>query len=145
MTQEFFQTRTFCGRQYQTWSLSNQVNLAPVDEVKPNTRVEESVLIVSQDEEQRLNLQHDLLKLLFAQRVQPLIPDSIANPAHILDCAYGTGRWASELATIFPDSQVEPNPHDDLVSDQKQVTGIDICPIFVQQNDRPDNFVPEVR
>lgn len=29
-------------------------------------------------------------------------------------------------------------------SDGGQVTGIDICPIFVQQNDRPDNFMPEV-
>lgn len=29
--------------------------------------------------------------------------------------------------------------------DRVQVTGVDICPIFVQQNDRPDNFVPEVR
>lgn len=112
MTQEFFQTRTFCGRQYQTWSLSNQVNLAPVDKVRPSTCVEESVLIVRQEEEQRLDSQHDLLKLLFAHRVQPLVPDSISNPAHVLDCAYGTGRWASELAEVFPDSQVDPDPLD---------------------------------
>lgn len=64
------------------------------------------MLICGQAEEQRLDLQHDLLQLLFAQRAQPLIPDSISNPAYVLDCGYGTGRWASELAESLPNSQV---------------------------------------
>lgn len=89
-------------------------------------------------------MQHDLLKLLFAHRVNPLIPDSVQNPVNVLDCGYGTGKWASELAESFPESQVCSKICDDIVSDRFQVTGVDICPILVQQNDRPDNFEPEV-
>lgn len=86
--------------------------------------------------------------LLFTDRVNPLVPDSVRDPAHILDCGYGTGEWASAVAESFPDSQVRPSLSDrgvNSLTNNNQVTGIDISPVLVQRNDRPDNFIPEVR
>lgn len=102
------------------------------------------MLTAGQIEERRLHTQHNLLKLLFGHRINPLVPDSVLNPVHVLDCGYGSGIWASEVAESFPDAQVSETLGGITLINLDQVTGIDICPIMVQRNDRPDNFMPEV-
>ncbi|KAK7529926.1 S-adenosyl-L-methionine-dependent methyltransferase [Phyllosticta citribraziliensis] len=62
-------------------------------------------------ERERLELQHELLKILFGMRnyFAPL-----QNPRKILDVGTGTGKWAVEMANEFPDCEV---------------TGTDLSPI----------------
>lgn len=51
-------------------------------------------------------MQHDLLKLLLPHRSHAPLPQSVRDPADILDCGYGTGDWAVEVAELFPDCKV---------------------------------------
>ncbi len=54
------------------------------------------------DETNRLDFQHYMLRSFF--RGNYLAP--IRQPRDILDVGCGTGRWAMELATEFPDANV---------------------------------------
>ncbi|KAK8131190.1 hypothetical protein PG984_007628 [Apiospora sp. TS-2023a] len=55
------------------------------------------------DEQDRLDFQHAMCKLMFDER---LICAPIASPSRILDIATGTGIWAIEYATENPDATI---------------------------------------
>lgn len=58
---------------------------------------------VKQEEVERLNIFHDVLTRVFDGR---LIFPPIQRPRRILDCGYGTGAWASEVAEQNPRCEV---------------------------------------
>ncbi|KAG8350413.1 hypothetical protein FVEN_g11434 [Fusarium venenatum] len=84
-----------CGRSYQHYSLKNDTYFAPIDE----------------DEVSRLEMMHGVLSGLFDRR---LIFPPIRSPRRVLDCGCGTGDWAMEVATQYPDSEVLGIDVDDL-------------------------------
>lgn len=98
-----------CGRTYQHYSLKNDTYFAPIDE----------------DEISRLEVMHGVLSGLFDRR---LIFPPIRSPRRVLDCGCGTGDWAMEVATQYPDSEV---------------LGIDISPHMIPENP-PDNMELQV-
>ncbi|WP_165422801.1 class I SAM-dependent methyltransferase [Ktedonosporobacter rubrisoli] len=53
-------------------------------------------------EDQRLNLQHNLLREAFGGNL--FVP--VLSPRTILDVGCGTGRWLMEVASEFPDAQL---------------------------------------
>lgn len=59
-----------------------------------------------QGEEQRLENQHQILQYLFEGR---LFFPPIQHPKKVLDCGYGRGNWALEMAQTYPDSEVGPS------------------------------------
>ena len=76
------------------------------------------------EEVNRLDFQHYMLR--YALRGNFAAP--LHNPHEILDVACGTGRWAAEMSTIFP---------------QANVVGVDITPPAMESGatqKRPDNF-----
>jgi len=56
-----------------------------------------------QDEEERLETEHNVLFQVFGGR---LVLAPIAYPDRILDCGYGTGQWAVAMAQMYSDCQV---------------------------------------
>lgn len=60
-----------------------------------------------QEEVDRLEHQQRVFDLVFDTR---LIFPPIQEPQRILDCGYGAGAWAVEVAEQFPDCQVSPTP-----------------------------------
>ncbi|EKJ77281.1 hypothetical protein FPSE_02556 [Fusarium pseudograminearum CS3096] len=79
----------------------------------------------SRDEISRLEVMHGVLSGLFDRR---LIFPPIRSPRRVLDCGCGTGDWAMEVATQYPDSEV---------------LGIDISPHMIPENP-PDNMELQV-
>ncbi|CAG7564123.1 unnamed protein product [Fusarium equiseti] len=96
-----------CGRTYQHYSLTNGGNEFRQDEIS------------------RLELMHGVLSGLFDER---LIFPPIRSPKRVLDCGCGTGDWAMEVATQYPDSEV---------------LGIDVSPHMIPENP-PDNMELQV-
>ncbi|KAL0261718.1 hypothetical protein SLS55_003148 [Diplodia seriata] len=119
-------------REFQKFSIDNQIYCVPVDEpgipsweyggqdlLERSNRRE---LRRQQDEEQRLESQHQILRYLFEGR---LFFPPIQRPTKILDCGYGRGNWALEMAQTYPDSEV---------------TAIDVYPTNELPDDQPDNL-----
>ncbi|KAF7595881.1 hypothetical protein BBP40_004374 [Aspergillus hancockii] len=75
------------GREFQKLSIDNQISFEPVDE----------------EEAERLELQHQVFNRVFDNR---LIFPPIRWPQRVLDCGYGTGSWAIEVAEQHPECQV---------------------------------------
>ncbi|KAL2834469.1 S-adenosyl-L-methionine-dependent methyltransferase [Aspergillus cavernicola] len=93
------------GREYQQHSIDKQISFEPVDS----------------DEAERLELQHRVFSRAFDNRlVFPPIPDL----RRVLDCGYGTGSWAIDVA--------EQNPN-------CEVIGVDIYP-DMNPDDTPENL-----
>lgn len=96
-----------CGRTYQHYSLKNDTYFAPIDEVGaktlPMSQSSAESNISCQDEISRLEVMHGVLSGLFDRR---LIFPPIRSPRRVLDCGCGTGDWAMEVATQYPDSEV---------------------------------------
>jgi len=59
-----------------------------------------------QEEETRLRDQHEMLKWIYRDWHNLLHPDFIGEPESVLDCAFGTGNWAYDLAEYDPDCTV---------------------------------------
>ncbi|CAF3567258.1 unnamed protein product [Fusarium graminearum] len=118
-----------CGRTYQHYSLKNDTYFAPIDEVGaktlPMSQSSAESNISCQDEISRLEVMHGVLSGLFDRR---LIFPPIRSPRRVLDCGCGTGDWAMEVATQYPDSEV---------------LGIDISPHMIPENP-PDNMELQV-
>ncbi|KAK1140425.1 hypothetical protein N8T08_010371 [Aspergillus melleus] len=98
-------TVTIHRREYQKYSIDHQISLQPVDE----------------EEAERLDLQHRIFNRVFDNR---LIFPPIPRPQQILDCGYGTGSWAIEVAEQYPDCDV---------------IGLDIFP-HANSDDIPENL-----
>jgi SAM-dependent methyltransferase len=78
------------------------------------------------EEVNRLDFQHYVLRYAF----QGLYAAPIGNPASILDVGTGTGRWALEMAQLFPQARVvgldvNPPPVDEAASSG---AGVDLRP-----------------
>lgn len=61
-----------------------------------------------QDEANRLENQHSLIKDIFAGLwpQHRLYPDIVGEPVDLLDCGFGTASWAAEVAEYDPDCTV---------------------------------------
>ncbi|KAG6011608.1 hypothetical protein E4U54_007987 [Claviceps lovelessii] len=81
----------------------------------------DQVLTEAKREIQRLALMHAVLRVAFDNR---LFQAPIAQPKRILDCGFGAGDWAIDVANQFPESEV---------------VGIDISPHMIP-DDLPDNL-----
>ncbi|KAL2120466.1 hypothetical protein VTJ04DRAFT_4493 [Mycothermus thermophilus] len=75
------------NREFQRYAVENGVYFAPVDD----------------DEIDRLQYMHGIFNMMFDNRL--LFPP-IPNPRRILDCGYGCGSWAIEVAEQYPECEV---------------------------------------
>ncbi|RKU45804.1 hypothetical protein DL546_005381 [Coniochaeta pulveracea] len=75
------------GREYQRYSLENGVYFAPVDE----------------DEAYRHRLMHHVFSLLFQNR---LVFPPVSALNRVLECGFGAGSWAIEVAEQHPECEV---------------------------------------
>ncbi|GAB0138897.1 hypothetical protein EsDP_00007118 [Epichloe bromicola] len=99
------ETVEYHGRTFQKYALTNKVYFLPVDE----------------DEVTRLESMHSVLCRLFDNK---LIFPPVDQPRRILDCGFGAGDWAIDVAKQFPESEV---------------IGLDISPHMISA-DLPDNL-----
>lgn len=84
---EYLDTVTIQGREFQKFSIDHQIFFEPVDE----------------EEAERLELQHQVFNKVFDNR---LIFPPIPRPRKVLDCGYGTASWAIEAAERHPECEV---------------------------------------
>ncbi|KAL4903665.1 hypothetical protein BDW74DRAFT_179658 [Aspergillus multicolor] len=89
---EYLRVISIQGRQYQQYSIENKVSFEPVDE----------------DEAERLELQHRIFNKMFDNR---LVFPPIPGLRRVLDCGYGTGSWAVDMAEQNPDCEVDTRIH----------------------------------
>ncbi|KAI0478791.1 S-adenosyl-L-methionine-dependent methyltransferase [Xylariaceae sp. FL0804] len=92
---EVQETFLYHNRIFQRYAVDNNIYSAPVDE----------------DEGIRLRIQHEALLLVFDRR---LIFPSIGSLRRILDCGFGTGAWAFQVAWDNPRCEVrgiDVTPH----------------------------------
>ncbi|OJJ58481.1 hypothetical protein ASPSYDRAFT_89227 [Aspergillus sydowii CBS 593.65] len=102
---EYLRTISIQGRDYQQYSIDNKISFEPVDDY----------------EAERLDLQHRIFTRVFDHR---LVFPPITRLRRVLDCGYGTGSWAIDVAEQNPDCEV---------------IGVDIYP-FMNPDDTPENL-----
>ncbi|KAL8627445.1 hypothetical protein Q9189_006853 [Teloschistes chrysophthalmus] len=107
--EEYFKLATIHGRDFQKYSIENTIHLVPVDEEEAN----------------RLEAQHQVLDIVFDGK---LFFPPVSRVRSVLDCGYGAGSWAVEVAERDPNCTV---------------IGVDISP-HMKPDDMPDNFIPQV-
>lgn len=83
----YLETVEHNGRQYQRYAVENGIYFAPVDE----------------DEAERLSDMHRIFEAMFDNR---LIFPPVLRPRRILDCGYGCGSWAIDVAEQYPNCEV---------------------------------------
>ncbi|QUC17286.1 uncharacterized protein UV8b_01527 [Ustilaginoidea virens] len=105
LDESFTETVEYHGRLFQKYALTNGVCFSPVDE----------------DEVARLELMHSVLCRVFDNR---LIFPPVTSPRRVLDCGFGAGDWAIDVAKHFPSCEV---------------IGIDISPHMIPE-DQPPNL-----
>lgn len=126
LDESFTEIDTIHGRDYQRYSLQNNVYLSPIDEVlsaplcgdrslassgskkrstkcKPSKLQDVSLLTCRQVEVQRLRDAHKAFSKVFDYR---LIFPPVNRPRKVLDCGSGTGAWAAEVAAEYPGCKV---------------------------------------
>ncbi|RHZ64030.1 hypothetical protein CDV55_102456 [Aspergillus turcosus] len=101
----YLHTVTIHGREFHKFSIDNQIAFEPVDD----------------EEAERLDLQHRVFSRIFDSR---LIFPPIPRLRRVLDCGYGAGSWAVDVATQYPDCKV---------------IGLDISP-HKNPDDMPENL-----
>ncbi|KAH0597256.1 hypothetical protein MHUMG1_04633 [Metarhizium humberi] len=109
LDKSFEETLEHHGRSYQKHAVTNGVYFGPVDE----------------EEVAHLELMHSVLCRLFDGR---LIFPPVNEPKRILDCGFGAGDWALDVARAYPDCEV---------------IGVDICPNMIPE-DQPENLVFQI-
>ncbi|RMZ89359.1 hypothetical protein DV736_g3411, partial [Chaetothyriales sp. CBS 134916] len=86
------ETETKFGREYQKYSILQQVNLSPIDKQEASIQRQ----------------QHLLLKEVWNDwPVHRLFSGLVGEPRHILDCGFGTADWAIEVADRAPDASIQ--------------------------------------
>ncbi|KAJ0161439.1 hypothetical protein CTA2_6203 [Colletotrichum tanaceti] len=125
----FLETVTYQGREYQRYAVDNGAYFAPMDEVRNTTSPVTAFLLRLtfptglQDEVERLQIMHVVLSVVFENQL--LFPP-IPRPRRILDCGFGSGDWAIEVAQRHPNCEV---------------VAIDICPhIWPDETETPTNL-----
>ncbi|ODH37363.1 hypothetical protein ACO22_02638 [Paracoccidioides brasiliensis] len=93
------------GREFQKYAVENGIYFGPVDD----------------DEIERLEVQHRVLSKIFDNR---LIFPPVLRLRRVLDCGYGNGAWAVEVAEQYPFCEV---------------IGVDISP-HMKPDDTPENL-----
>lgn len=103
-------------RRFQAYSLRNEISLEPIDGVCNCSNVRNHLranLHFFQEEGDRLRLQNDIFKLIFAARPNnreylnnPIIARVRQIPRRILDCGCGDGSWVVDVANKIPSSEV---------------------------------------
>ncbi|KAJ9301648.1 hypothetical protein DTO217A2_7561 [Paecilomyces variotii] len=104
----YLETVTVEGRDFQQYSINNRIYFGPVDD----------------DEAERLELQHRVFNRVFDDR---LIFPPIRRPTRILDCGYGAGAWAVEVAEQYPNCEMT------------KVIGVDVSP-HMKPDETPENL-----
>ncbi|KAI0206333.1 S-adenosyl-L-methionine-dependent methyltransferase [Astrocystis sublimbata] len=94
LSEEVQETFLLHNRLFQKYAIDNTTYFVPADE----------------DETLRLRIQHNVLSMMFDSR---LIFPPIDRPRRVLDCGFGTGEWALQVAWEHP---------------RCEVRGIDIAP-----------------
>ncbi|OBR12300.1 UMTA methyltransferase [Colletotrichum higginsianum IMI 349063] len=125
----FLETVTYQGREYQRYAVDNGAYFAPMDEVR-NTSGPVTAFLLRltfptglQDEVERLQIMHVVLSVVFENQL--LFPP-ITRPRRILECGFGSGDWAIEVAQRHPSCEV---------------VAIDICPhIWPDETETPTNL-----
>lgn len=117
---------TIHGREFQRYSVNNRIYLCPIDDVSLSATVLGKDMSAArncwplQNEIDRLELQQSIFNLVFDNR---LIFPPIRNPRRVLDCGYGAGNWALEVAERYPDCQVSWwNPSQERTLDRSSYT-----------------------
>ncbi|KAI5926166.1 S-adenosyl-L-methionine-dependent methyltransferase [Camillea tinctor] len=110
LNEEIQETFIVHNRTYQRYSINNNTYFVPVDE----------------DETIRLRIQHEVLSMTFDRR---LIFPPISSLRRILDCGFGTGSWAFQVAWDNP---------------RCEVRGIDISPHHHNPNESVENLYLDV-
>ncbi|KAI1986315.1 hypothetical protein LOZ53_004733 [Ophidiomyces ophidiicola] len=105
LDQSFLETLMFEGREFQKYAVDNDIYFGPIDD----------------QEIDRLDLQHRVFSKVFDHR---LIFPPIDCPKKILECGYGSGAWAVEVAEQY---------------ESCDVIGVDISP-HMRPDDAPDNL-----
>ncbi|OJD18813.1 hypothetical protein AJ78_01220 [Emergomyces pasteurianus Ep9510] len=105
LDESFLELITYQGREYQKYSVENAIYFGPVDD----------------DEIERLELQHRVLSKVFDNR---LVFPPVHSLRRVLDCGYGNGAWAVEVAEQYPACEV---------------IGVDISP-HMKPDDTPENL-----
>ncbi|KIW06128.1 uncharacterized protein PV09_03293 [Verruconis gallopava] len=125
---EFYETIEIHNRQFQRYSIEKQIYFVPVDD----------------EEEARLDNQHKLFFYVFSSR--HFEPD-IGSPRRILDCGYGLGTWAVQMAEDYPDAQVvayDIHPVDHLSDGPENLTA-EICDLnerlMLSRDEEPFDFI----
>lgn len=59
--------------------------------------------MLSQDEAERLETQHEVLNMVFDGR---LVFPPLTDLGNVLDLGYGAASWATEVANTYPDCEV---------------------------------------
>nr|KMM68997.1 hypothetical protein CPAG_05320 [Coccidioides posadasii RMSCC 3488] len=101
----FLETLTFEGREFQKHAVENEIYYGPIDD----------------EEIDRLDLQHRVLSGVFDHR---LIFPPLESLDKVLDCGYGSGAWAVEVAEQY---------------ETCDVIGVDVSP-HMRPDDTPDNL-----
>ncbi|KAI0815775.1 S-adenosyl-L-methionine-dependent methyltransferase [Xylaria sp. FL0064] len=95
LSDEVQETFILHNRSFQRYSIDNNTYFVPVDE----------------DETLRLRIQHGALTMMFDNR---FIFPPIDSPRRVLDCGFGTGEWALQVAWQYPRCEVrgiDVTPH----------------------------------
>jgi hypothetical protein len=132
-------------REFQKYSIENRIYYVPVDEVRVSRRPpalpsaelwatgfsSRIVLIAVQEEEDRLDVHHQMLQDLFDGRM--FFPP-IQYPRRILDCGYGQGHWAVQMAGTYDASRVILSSQDSFSSTRLfgSSNGLTIATVFLQ-------------
>ncbi|KAK2795940.1 hypothetical protein FQN51_009598 [Onygenales sp. PD_10] len=96
---------TYQGREFQKYAVDNRIYFGPVDD----------------HEIERLEIQHQVFNKVFDDR---LIFPPVHGVRRVLDCGYGNGSWAVEVAEQYPSCEV---------------IGVDISP-HMKPDDTPENL-----
>ncbi|KAF2145231.1 uncharacterized protein K452DRAFT_316320 [Aplosporella prunicola CBS 121167] len=121
VSSEYYETVDLHDREFQKFSVDHEIYCVPVDALAFCMLNGRDTLGIGEEEE-RLENQHQILRYLFDDR---LFFPPLQNPLKVLDCGYGRGNWALEMAQTYPNSEV---------------TAIDLYPAAELPDDQPDNL-----
>ncbi|TRX98333.1 hypothetical protein FHL15_000978 [Xylaria flabelliformis] len=110
LSDEVQETFYLHNRLFQRYAIDNNTYFVPVDEVCHTLPIDEREQKTNeankrrvQDETLRLRLQHSVLTMMFDNR---FIFPPIDTPRRVLDCGFGTGEWALQVAWEHPRCEV---------------------------------------
>ncbi len=107
-SERFRRRVTYHDREYQDYSIRHETYLSPIDLASWHahgmgiTRTD----FRPQEEETRLRDQHEMVKMIYQDWDNSMHPNFMGDLERILDCGFGSGDWACDLAEYDPDCTV---------------------------------------